>query len=124
MGRLELLVVDSDDDEAVLRDLYEAVVDDGSLRPVEIKVVAATPAPGQMGGAVDVLSVVLNPELITALSACITAWFATRTSRLKLKVHGAGGEATVEFKGRDAVTAEAVRRALEIAEGAVREAPQ
>jgi hypothetical protein len=124
MGRFELLVVDSDDDAAAQRDLYDAVVDDDSLRPVQKNIVAATPAPGHMSGAVDILSVVLNPELITALSACITAWFATRTSRLKLKVRGAVGEATVEFKGRDVVTEEAVRRAFEIAEGNLREAPQ
>lgn len=124
MGRFELLVVDSGDDEGVLRDLYDAVVDDESLRPAQKNIVGASPVPGQMGGAVDILSVVLKPELITALSVCITAWFATRTSRLKLKVRGAGGEATVEFKGRDVVTEDTVRRAFEIAEGTVREAPR
>ncbi len=123
MGRLELLVENSADDEAVLRDLYDAIVDDASLRPAQKGLIAAQPKPGQMG-AEDIISIVLNPDLVSALSACVTAWFATRTSRLKLKVRGPAGGATLEFAGADVVTEETVRRALDIAEGTVREAPE
>jgi hypothetical protein len=123
LGRLEVLVEKSDDNEAVLRDLYDAIVDDASLRPAQKSVIAAQPELGHMGSA-DIIAIVLNPDLVSALSACVTAWFATRRSRLTLKVRGPAGEAKVEFEGSDVITEKTVRRALDIAEGVFREASQ
>lgn len=122
LGRLEVLVENSADDEAILGDLFDAIVDDVALRAAGKRLVGAQPKPGQMGSA-DIISMVLNPELVSALSACVTAWFATRKSRLTLKLRGSAGEATVEFEGSGVVTEKTVRRALDIAEGTVREAP-
>ncbi len=123
MKKLELFVYGSEDDEALIRDLYEAILDDASMRPARKEFVAAPAGPGQMG-AHDVISLILNPEVVSALSACVTAWFATRKARFTLKLRGAAGEADIEVKGSDIVTEHIVRRALDLAEGITREAPQ
>lgn len=122
MGNLEIAVQGSDDDVAVLHDLYDALLDDESLRRVRKGVVPAEPEAGQMG-AEDIIQMALNPDLLSALTACVTAWFATRKSKLKLVLQGHGGQATVEFDGVGAVTEKHLRQALDIAEGIVHEAP-
>jgi len=122
MGNLEIAVQGSDDDVAALHDLYDALLDDESLRRVRKGVLPAEPEAGQMG-AEDIIQMALNPDLLSALTACVTAWFATRKSKLKLVLQGHGGQATLEFDGVGAVTEKHVRQALDIAEGVVREAP-
>ena len=121
MGNLEIAVQESTDDLGALQDLYNAVLDDESLRPLRKQLVPAQPAAGQMG-AEDIIQVVLNPALLSALSACVTAWLATRKTKLKIVLNGRGGEATVEFEGTNAVTEQTIREALKIAEGTSREA--
>jgi hypothetical protein len=123
MRKLEIAVQGSDDDAAVLHDLYDAFLDDESLRPVRKDIIPAEPESGQMG-AEDIIQMALNPDLLSALSACVTAWFATRRSKLKLVLRGHGGQATVEFNGVGAVTEKHVQRAFDIAEGIIREAPE
>jgi hypothetical protein len=123
MGKLEIAVQGSDDDDAVLHDLYDAFLDDDSLRPIRKGMIPAKPKAGQMG-AEDIIQMALNPDLLSALSACVTAWFATRRSKLKLVIQGHGGQATVEFDGVGAVTEKHVRQALDIAEGITHEASE
>jgi hypothetical protein len=122
MGNLEIAVQGSDDDVAVLHDLFDAFLDDNSLRRARKSVIPGKPQGEQMG-AEDIIQMALNPELLSALSACVTAWFATRKSKLTLEIEGHGGRATVEFDGVRAVTEEHVRNAFEIVEGITREAP-
>lgn len=118
MGNLEIAVQGSDDDVEVLYDLYDAFLDDDSLRQIRKDMIPAKPEAGEMGAAEIILLVMaLNPGLLTALTKCVTTWFATRRSNLKLKIRGPKGQATLEFDGKNAVTEKHVLQAFALAEG-------
>ena len=70
-------------------------------------------------GAEDIVRIALDGTAATAMATCVAAWINSRRSKLRLRVKGKKREVEIIVDGRGAVTKEAVKRALDIAEGTV-----
>jgi hypothetical protein len=113
---LRIAIAGARDDLDELHSLYEEILDDDGLRPVRKSIEHGRPSEGEMG-AEEIIKLVLDPDMITAVSSCVTAWLTARRSRLRVVIQGEGGSASVDAEGPDAVTEETVTQALEAASG-------
>ena len=107
-------ITNAEDDAAELNDLYSAILDDRQLRAAKKSLAPGQPGAGQMG-AEEVIRIVLeNPGFYTAASTCVSAWLASRQSRLKVIIR-ANGSAEIEADGINPITATVVEQALNAA---------
>ena len=113
---LRIGITGTDDDVAELHSLYEAILEDGELRPARKSLEEGRPAPGEMG-LDEIVRLALDADLITAVASCITAWLTAKRGRLHVVVQGPGGSARIDAEGTEAVTRESVSQALELATG-------
>lgn len=114
MAEITLCIQDAPDPQGETRALYEAITEDGRLRQGRKELRAE---PGEIGdmGAGEVISFATeNKDVLLAMASCISAWLATRRSKLTVVLRGHGREATVNAEGVGVANEEAVRQALEI----------
>ncbi|MBH0120021.1 hypothetical protein I0Q12_11040 [Rhodococcus sp. CX] len=122
MTEFHLSIAGSQDDAEELRDLYAAILDDNELRTARKSVVQGAPKEGQMGAEDTIRLVVDSPALWTAVSSCVTAWLATRESRLRLVVHAIRSSEIESDGHRDVTSAEVNQALIEASEGSRDEA--
>ncbi|MEV0080583.1 hypothetical protein AB0H58_29590 [Nocardia neocaledoniensis] len=111
MAELQISIVESTDDVAELRDLWSAILGSEDLRLVRKSFVPDRPVAGNMGAAEVVRLVLERPEFYPAVAAIVTAWLATRRSKLKV-VFLADGAREIEFDGVRPTAAATVVEAL------------
>ncbi|MFJ2194641.1 hypothetical protein [Streptomyces violaceusniger] len=101
---------DQDDDGEALLSLYQWLYGDDTLeRTTEVELREAAPEDGAMGGAWDVVNVVLTHATALAnLALALAAWRRTHPSAPPLNAHANGTTVTVHTDDP-----EAVRRLLE-----------
>lgn len=105
----------STDDTGELHDLHEAIRDDHELVGVRSSLGPMSAPEGAMGAEEIVRIIFDNPALCTAVSACVTAWLATRKSRRLKVIIRANGTAEIQADGIKEITAAEVAEALRIA---------
>ncbi|MFE3986541.1 hypothetical protein ACFXPR_18840 [Nocardia tengchongensis] len=116
MREFRLSIEDSDDDAALLRDLYEAIRDDYELTGVRTSLVPASVPEGKMG-AEEILRLVLDHSSVDlAVCGVISAWIAARRARrLKLIVRS-DGTAELEINGDNKPAADEIVRLMRAAQ--------
>ncbi|MFE3794488.1 hypothetical protein KHQ06_30155 [Nocardia tengchongensis] len=104
---ITISICDADDDIAELGSLFEAIVEDDDLRAVRKQRVSGAPRPDVLGAEEVIKLVVESAPLMGAVTACVTAWLAGRTTKFTLKI----GDSEISVKGK--VSEDLVRQALE-----------
>ncbi|MGW4533078.1 effector-associated constant component EACC1 [Nocardia sp. NPDC004340] len=104
---ITISITDADDDIAELASLFEAIVVDDDLRAVHKRLISGEPVPDALGATELIKLVVESAPLMGAVTACVTAWIASRTTKFTLKI----GDSEISVKGD--VSEAVVRQALE-----------
>ncbi|MEU1208891.1 hypothetical protein [Nocardia sp. NPDC005825] len=104
---ITISITDADDDIAELASLFEAIVVDDDLRAVHKRLISGEPVPDALGATELIKLVVESAPLMGAVTACLTAWIASRTTKFTLKI----GDSEISVKGE--VSEAVVRQALE-----------
>jgi hypothetical protein len=63
---------DAEDEAAALHSLYSAVLEDDDLRRARKSLVTGQPREGEMG-AEDIIRLVLDTDIVSAVASCLTA---------------------------------------------------
>ncbi|MFE5285431.1 hypothetical protein ACFRAQ_10720 [Nocardia sp. NPDC056611] len=104
---ITISITDADDDIAELASLFEAIVVDDDLRAVHKRLISGEPVPDALGATELIKLVVESAPLMGAVTACVTAWIASRTTKFTLRI----GDSEISVKGD--VSEDVVRQALE-----------
>ncbi|MEU1432215.1 hypothetical protein ABZ412_34635 [Nocardia sp. NPDC005746] len=104
---ITISITDADDDIAELASLFEAIVVDDDLRAVHKRLISGEPVPDALGASELIKLVVESAPLMGAVTACVTAWIASRTTKFTLRI----GDSEISVKGE--VPEDVVRQALE-----------
>jgi hypothetical protein len=120
MTELSLSINASADDTSELQNLYSELVESDELQVVEKRLVRGQAGADELGGE-DIVRLLLDPDLLSALATCVSAWISTRKTTLRLLVRGTSKSVELEVDSAKVITTDEVRRALEIAGNAVNE---
>lgn len=104
---ITISITDADDDIAELASLFEAIVVDDDLRAVHKRLISGEPVPDALGASELIKLVVESAPLMGAVTACLTAWIASRTTKFTLRI----GDSEISVKGE--VSEDVVRQAIE-----------
>ncbi|MGW4352231.1 effector-associated constant component EACC1 [Nocardia sp. NPDC004582] len=104
---ITISITDADDDIAELASLFEAIVEDDDLRAVHKRLIHSDPLPEVLGAEEIIKLVVESAPLMGAVTTCVTAWIASRTTKFTLRI----GDAEITVKGD--ISEDAVRQALD-----------
>lgn len=104
---ITISITDADDDIAELASLFEAIVIDDDLRAVHKRLISGEPVPDALGAEEVIKLVVESAPLMGAITACLTAWIASRTTKFTLRI----GDSEISVKGD--ISEDVVRQALE-----------
>ncbi len=115
MYEYRLSIDGSADDIGELHDLHEAFREDYDLVGVRAALLPTSAPEGAMGGEEVIRIIFDNPALCTGVSACVTAWLATRKSRRLKIIVRANGTAEIQADGIKEITTDQVAEALRIA---------
>jgi len=68
-----------------------------------VSLVRAPPGGGELGGAIDMVTVALGSGgVAVALANCLTTWIKSRQRKVSVTIEGAGGRLTITSDGRPA----------------------